>query len=520
MVLFRYDRDTAVVETDKGRVRGYVTRGISVFKGIPYGKARRFHAPEEAESWTGTLDATSFGFVCPLLSVDKPGGELLVPHRFWPADEDCLNLNVWTPGTDGKKRPVLVWLHGGGYSAGSAIEHIAYEGENMARYGDAVVVTVNHRLNILGYLDLSAFGEEYANSGNAGGDDLIAALRWVRNNIAGFGGDPGNVTVFGQSGGGGKVTTLLQSPAADGLFHRGFNMSGVIGKLSVGETLSGEDIGKALLSDLKLSGVKAMESVPLHDLFASYRRVAPALQAQGKYVGCHPKQNRFYAGDPCRVGFRPETAHIPLLVGSVFGEFASFAPFPYDRSARGAEAEAVLAGLCGADQAGALLSLFREAYPERPPLDVINLDTLFREPEIEYIRLRSEVCPQTWSYLFNQDMPLDGGRTPWHCADIPFVFRNTEFTPYTRMEGVTELLEKQIFESVMAFARTGDPNNDAVPAWAPCTPEKETVMIFDAHTRTAVNYDHALIPAAAAAQAEMQARRRAAGGEGKVQIQH
>ena len=199
--------------------------------------------------WDGVLDATSYGYVCPLLEMPKPNGEMLVPHRYWLMNEACQNLNIWTPALDDAHRPVLVWLHGGGYFAGSSIEQIAYEGENMARLGDCVVVSINHRLNILGYLDLSDFGVEYANSGNAGGDDIIAALRWVRDNIAAFGGDPGNVTVFGQSGGGAKVTTLLQTPAADGLFHKGIVMSGVLGRLA-DCTGSGRDCAEALMAEL------------------------------------------------------------------------------------------------------------------------------------------------------------------------------------------------------------------------------------------------------------------------------
>ena len=169
-----FKKGSVVVETNKGKVRGYAYNGVSVFKGIPYAKAKRFHAPEPLEAWEGELDATSFGYVCPLLDMPKPAGEVFVPHRYWVMDEDCLNLNIWTPSCDEKKRPVLVWFHGGGFEAGSSIEHIAYEGENMSRRGDAVVVSINHRLNVLGYFDLSAFGSEYANSGNAGMDDIIA----------------------------------------------------------------------------------------------------------------------------------------------------------------------------------------------------------------------------------------------------------------------------------------------------------------------------------------------------------
>ena len=504
---FTYRPDAAVVETTHGKVRGYIWNGINVFKGIPYARARRFHAPEPTEDWTDVFDATSFGYVCPLLDLGKPSGEVYVPHRFWPMDEDCLNLNIWTPGLDGGKRPVLVWLHGGGYRAGSSIEHIAYEGENMARFGDAVVVSINHRLNILGYFDLSAFGEEYANSGNAGGDDIIESLRWVRDNIAAFGGDPGNVTVFGQSGGGGKVTTLLQSPAADGLYHRGFNMSGVFRDeiaREEGGVGSCEEFAKAMMAQLNVGSVKEMEKVPFAQLADAYKAVAPEFAARGKYTGCQPHPNQFYLGHPMRVGFRKETADVPMLIGSVFGEFTSFVPFPYDRGMSRTDAAALLADLYGADAAAKIGAAFEKAYPERPLIDALNLDTVVRSPEIDYVRERSALNNRTWSYLFNQDMPVDGGRTPWHCADIPFVFHNTSFTPHTTIPGVTERLEEQIFESVMAFARTGDPNSASVPAWPASSPESEAVMIFDENTRIGVNFDHDLIPAAAEAQRAYQ----------------
>ena len=496
MNTFAYDPNTAVVDTAKGKVRGYFWKDVFAFKGIPYARAKRFHAPEETEPWDDVLDATSFGFVCPLLTKEKPSAELLVPHRYWPMDEDCQNLNIWTPGLDGGRRPVMVWLHGGGYFAGSAIEQIAYEGENMARCGDAVVVSVNHRLNVLGYLDVSAFGPEYANSGNAGGEDIIASLRWIRDNIAAFGGDPGNVTVFGQSGGGGKVTTLLQSPAADGLYAKGINMSGVLGGLLGDETQSGEEMVRALMRETGAGSARELETVPYALLADAYNRLQPVFMKAGKYTGGRPHVNGHYAGDPCAYGFRKETAQIPLMVGSVFGEFASFAPFAYDRTMPEEAAAELLRSLYGDAAAEKLVPLFKEAYPDRPLPDVINLDAVFREPEIAYIRKRSVLNACTWSYLFNQDMPIDGGRTPWHCADIPFVFHNTELAPYCRIEGVTDRLEEEIFESVMAFARTGNPNNSHIPAWAASTPEKETTMIFDSRTRAAVNFDHRLVPAA------------------------
>ena len=301
---FTYAPDQAVIDTDCGKVRGYIYNDICTFKGIPYAKAVRFHAPEPADRWEGILDATSFGYVCPLLDIGKPSGEIYVPHRYWPMDENCQNLNVWTPACDDAKRPVLVWLHGGGYEACSAIEQIAYDGDNMAKYGDVVVVSINHRLNLLGYLDLSAFGVEYENSGNAGGDDIIMALKWVQKNISAFGGDPENVTVFGQSGGGGKVTTLLQSPAADGLFAKGINMSGVIGAVLKDSTGSGEEFVKALMEDLGISSVKELETVPYGRLAASYKALRPKYAAQGKYTGGSPYPNKHYAGSPETAGFR------------------------------------------------------------------------------------------------------------------------------------------------------------------------------------------------------------------------
>ncbi len=493
--LFTYDPGTALVETRQGKVRGYVCDHVSIFKGIPYAKARRFHAPEPVEPWEGVLDATSYGYVCPLLELGKPNGELLVPHRYWVMDEDCQNLNIWTPRCDREKRPVLVWLHGGGYEAGSAIEQVAYEGENMCREGQVVVVSINHRLNILGYCDLSDFGEEYANSGNAGTDDIIAALRWVRENIGQFGGDADNVTVFGQSGGGAKVTTLLQTPAADGLYAKGINMSGVIGPLLADSIGSGKELVCALMSELSITDVKELESVSYDALAAAYKKVKPELIKQGKYVGGAPHPNGFYKGTPEMNGFRKETAHIPLLVGSVYGEFTSFAPIPYEKGKMTREeGEEAVRKVLGEEAARELLPLFAKAYPERSPVDLLTLDFIFRKPAMEYIRMRSSLNECTWAYLFNQDMPVDGGRTPWHCSDIPYVFHNTQLVPVTWEEGVTDRLEGQIFESVMAFARTGDPNNSKIPDWPVSKPGRENTMAFGQKTEVRCNHDAELMP--------------------------
>ena len=495
---FRRDRETAVVSTSKGRIQGYKHDGLLVFKGIPYARASRFHKPEPAEPWQGVLDACSYGYVCPLLTNDQPRGELYVPHRFWPMDENCLNLNIWTPGADNGNRPVLVWLHGGGYEAGSSIEQVAYDGANMSRIGDTVVVSINHRLNILGYFDLSDFGEEYINSGNAGGDDIIAALRWIRENIAEFGGDPDNVTVFGQSGGGAKVTTLLQSPDADGLYARGVVMSGVIGPVLADADGSGRELAGAILKELGFTDVKQLETVDYAALARAYLKVRPALREKGAYTGGCPHPNAFYLGEPLAHGFRPETAQIPLLVGSVFGEFTSFVPMPAEwKNLTDAQQEVVIRKIWGNEPADALIPLFSQAYPERKRLDLLRLDFIFRAPEIRYIRERSKLNKSTWSYLFNMDQPIDGGNTPWHCCDIPYVFRNIDLVEYPHgSEEEKELpyrIQDQAFESLMAFARTGNPANGTIPEWKYSEPETESVLVLDRNTRVLCNHDHRLM---------------------------
>ena len=308
--VFRSD-ETTTVETARGKIKGFFCDDLYIFKGIPYARAERFCKPQPLDPWEGELDATSFGYVCPLLTQERPSGELMVPHRYWLMDEHCQNLNIWTPGLDDQKRPVLVWLHGGGFESGSAIEHLAYEGENMSRYGDAVVVSVNHRLNLLGYLDLSSLGEAFSDSGNCGGDDIIASLRWIQENIAAFGGDPDNVTLFGQSGGGAKITTLLQTPAADGLYHKGIIMSGVIPAAMMGsESGDSRPVAEALLKELGLSADEAdkLRTLPYRTLADAYLKIRPALQQQGAYVGGMPKAGDNYLGDPLRIGFRAKNS--------------------------------------------------------------------------------------------------------------------------------------------------------------------------------------------------------------------
>lgn len=486
--------DVPVIRTTSGLLKGYFYDGEYLFKGVPYAEADRFQMPRPSH-WDGVLDATSYGFVCPLLHTDTPSAELMVPHRYWPQDEHCQNLNIWTSSlSDGEKRPVIVWLHGGGYEAGSSIEQVAYDGFNMCRDGGVVVVSVNHRLNILGYLDLSPFGEKYRNSGNAGNADIVAALSWVHDNIAAFGGDPGNVTIFGQSGGGMKVTDMMQTPAADGLFQRAFVMSGV-GSKALMPTCTGDGrmVVTAMLKELGLSEaeVEKLETVPYFDLARAYLKVRPALQARGVYTGNSPLKNEEYFGNPLEYGFRKEALSIPLLVGSVFGEF-SFRPESFDKYELTREQALERIAKVYHEHAPEMSESFREAFPDKALTDLLNLDRAFRGPSKDLARLHSEGGAGSYLYEFTLEFPIHHRKIAWHCSDIPFFFDNIDKVEVCQIPGVAEKLQQQMFSAFMNFARTGNPATSLLPCWDSVTPQRTTTMIFDKRCEARVNFDDRL----------------------------
>ena len=485
--------EQTTVQTAAGKLRGFQVDGTYTFHGIKYANARRFQAPMPVKPWEGVKDALSYGFVCPMLNQDKPNGELMVPHRYWPMNEHCQYLNIWTQSLDkDAKKPVMVWLHGGGFAAGSSIEQVAYDGENMSKYGDVVVVTLNHRLNILGYLDLSAFGDKYANSANAGNADMIAALQWVKENIARFGGDPDNVTLFGQSGGGMKIWSLMNTPAADGLFHKGIIQSGLLDKY-LNESTDGTVIVKALMEELKLDDVEDLEKVPYYDLANAYNKVSPMIAAKGGYVGGMPMANEFYLGDPRIVGFSEHAKTIPIMIGTVFGEFA-FGKGIENKYQMTEEEIMPLLKEKYEDKAEVLVPLFKEAYPDKNLSDLVFVDRLFRLPTLDFIAKKS-ACPQapTWSYMFTYEFPIDGGKPAWHCSELPFVFHNTDKVPVCNIPGVSDQVEDTMFNAWISFARHGDPNCKQLPQWNPSIPGDEATMILDRVCEVRHNHDHKLM---------------------------
>ncbi len=489
--VFRYDRDTAIVETTAGKVRGFQYDGINIFKGIPYARAKRWHMPEPTEPFEGEFDATSYGYVCKIPTPGKPNNEMLVPHRYWPMSEDCLNLNIWTPGTDDKKRPVMVWIHGGGFRDGSAIEHDAYDGFNSAKYGDMVFVSINHRLNVIGYLDLSAFGEEYADTANLGQEDIIASLKWIRDNIAAFGGDPDNVTLSGQSGGGGKIATLLQMPAADGLFHKAVIMSGLMSTLRPQPLEGTKDLAERMMKELGVSSVKEMEEVPYEPLLAAYTKCVRETEP-GKYTGGSPLKNDYFLGFAPKEPFRMESINVPVMTGTVFGESSPFTLIPESREGMTREEEIEsLTEVLGQEAVDAVLPLYEKAYPDRHISDLLFLESTRRIAVKNFCRQRAKYSDKVFQWFFDYDFPFNGGCPAWHCADICFFFHNCDINPYTAAPGSREL-EKKMFDSMVAFMKTGDPSCEAL-AWKAVTPDETNTMILDQNTRILSNYDDALL---------------------------
>ena len=308
--------------------------------------------------------ATDFGYVCPQIHAPRlGGGEIMNPHRFWPESEDCLNLNIWTKTLDpGARQPVMVWLHGGGYVGGNAIEMICYDGDNQARYGDVVSVTVNHRLNVLGFLDLSDYDSAYQTSGNVGIIDLQAALQWIHDNIAQFGGDPGNVTIYGQSGGGGKVTTLMQMPCADGLYHRAIIESGIIHLEGPANTAmritkqAAQENTKKLVEHV--GDWKALTTMPVEELMRACRETFTNHMFWTPVPGAGD-----FAGDPGQVGLRPETKDIPVMIGCSLCEFAFGLP-ACDKSKIPPEEKLAAQQQRFGDKTQQILEAFHKAYPD------------------------------------------------------------------------------------------------------------------------------------------------------------
>ena len=472
-----------VATTRAGPVRGFVQDGVKVFKGVRYGAdtgPRRFQPPRPPQPWTEVRPALDYG----------PAS----PQRGREADrqsEDCLVLNVWTPGLrDGARRPVMLYIHGGAYSTGSGSAAL-YDGTRLARRGDVVVVTVNHRLNAFGYAYLARLVPELADSGNAGQLDLLLALRWVQGNIAEFGGDPGRVMLFGQSGGGAKIATLMATPAARGLFHRAATMSGQ----QVTASGPGNATRRTLawLDALKLKPEEAakVRTLPVEALLAAEAAEDPVLGFGGLYFGPvlderSLKRHPFYPDAPS------QSAKVPMIIGNTHDETRAF--LGGDSSNWTVTWDQLPAKLNQANMRvdidpTLVIETYRRLHPAYSPSDVLfAATTAARSWRAAIIEAEERARAGTPAFVYQLDWisPKDGGRLKApHMADIPLAFDNVR-APGSRAEGPTaQLMADRMSRAFIAFARTGDPNCKAIPPWAPYRLPRRQTMVFDVATRLA-----------------------------------
>ncbi|SDQ30255.1 carboxylesterase/lipase family protein [Flagellimonas zhangzhouensis] len=476
-------KDVAVTDTESGKVRGFIRNGIYTYKGIPYAKAERFMAPTKVDAWEGVRSSTMYGPVAPLLTpttsvMDE--SEFVFDHDWGYTSEDCLRINVWTPNTDQKKRPVLFWIHGGGYTAGSSQELPSYDGENLSKKGDVVVVSINHRLNVLGFLDLSAYGEKYKTSANNSILDIVAALEWVKANISNFGGDPNNVTIFGQSGGGAKVNNLMAMPKAKGLFHKAINQSGAMRSNMLEKEVT-QEIGTEVLNQLGLSAdqVDQLQTIPFEQLSAASSKalqvVGEKMKAEGKPVIGMGSLNwgPSHDGNVFPYQLLSDEAFelskdIPLLIGTTKNEFT---PFANGRFFNASEEE-IMAHIKNTykDKADDYLAAVKKAYPnDTKPSDLLDIDAMFRPGAVFQANRKSALKggAPVYMYLFTWQSPVfDGKYKSLHCMELPFVFDNIERA--VQMTGGGEkahILAHKMSQAWINFAKTGDPNHDALPVW-------------------------------------------------------
>jgi para-nitrobenzyl esterase len=503
-----------IVETTAGKVRGFSANGIYAFKGIPYAAStagkQRFMPPAKPIPWTGVRSALALGPSSP----QAYNSTFIGRRAGWNNDEeafmfdwddgrpseDCLRVNVWTPGLGaGRRRPVLVWIHGGGYSSGSSNELRMYDGESLSRRGDALVVSLNHRLGVLGYLNLAEHGERWASAGNAGMLDIVAALGWVKDNIANFGGDPGSVLIFGQSGGGGKVGTLMGMPTAKGLFQRASIQSGSNVRKPA-QDRSG-DLAAAVLQELGLTRdtIDKLQELPYERIVEAgvlvQRKMNPTPAAPGTGGGINwapVVDGKILPEHPWDPKASPLGADVPLMVGNTLNEFANSiqAGDPSLDEMSIEEAKKRIAAQRG-DKTDQILQSFQQKYPKATPYELfsrISGMTQRQNAVTQAERKAAQGAAPAYLYWFQWQTPiLDGRPRAYHCAELPFVFYNTDRSA-TMTGGGPEARELagRIADAWLAFARTGNPNHKGLPKWPEFTAAQCPTMVFD-HTCAVAN---------------------------------
>ncbi len=494
--------DPPVVTLAGGKLRGLREGTTYSFLGVRYARAERFGRPQPVEPWTDVVDAQVWGPICPHpAQTTVSGDELVFPHRYWIENEDCQFLNVWTqdlqPAT---KKPVMVWMHGGGFTNGASMESYAYDGRTLSEFGDVVVVSVNHRLNILGTLDLSAYGSQYAMSRHTGTEDLVVALQWVHDNIERFGGDPNNVMIFGQSGGGGKVVRMLHMPAAEGLFHRVASQSG--GANNYRDTNPADSIkaqqtiAAHTLRHLNLTGsqIDQLKKVPYTDLIEAG---TAALQSAAQELGVGRLGWNPIADDQYIMReFCDFADNIPLMAGQVFSEFGGTLQTGDQKNAWSAqEVDARLTKAFG-EKKDAIVAAFKKAYPDKAVQDVLYYAGSSR-PGVKDLLARKLENGKTpvYNYVFAWEYPINGGITAFHCSELAFCFHALEVPQITTATGggpEAMALQDKVARAWVNFAKTGNPNQPGLE-WKPYTKDDPQAMVFDTTSKSYALRDDELV---------------------------
>ncbi|GMN13916.1 carboxylesterase/lipase family protein [Altererythrobacter sp. MTPC7] len=487
---------TPVVETDKGQVQGLEDDGVDAYYGLRYAAPPtgelRFKAPVPAEPWDGIYDATAMGAPC--MQFYTPSGPVQTDQTrrmqsIFPTygeekidNEDCLFLNVWTPDATSGSRPVMVWFHGGGYAYGSG-NWPAYDGRNLAAKGDVVVVTVNHRLNAFGYLNLAGrFGEEYAASGNVGNLDLVRSLEWVRDNIASFGGDPGNVTIMGESGGGSKVSHLMAMPSANGLFDKAIVQSGP--GVTSGKPAEAAAYAADILDEAGIATLQELQTVSADAIIAAARRATPAAIGFGRGPSFGPiADGAIVPRDPFLPSAPEQSADIPLLIGYNKDEMTLFlAAQPWFGRLTN-EMLDTMAPQMGA-QAVAAVAAYREMYPGYSPTHIASAAMGSRFVRGTYLladqQSRTARAP-VFVYRLTWETPVAGGalKSP-HTLDIPLMFDNAAESAALVGEGEAPArMAAMMSDAWISFARTGVPSSPLLPEWRAYSEGERAVMDLD-----------------------------------------
>lgn len=489
-----------VAEVQGGKLRGFREGRTITFLGIPYAEADRFELPKPVTPWAGIKSAQAWGPVCPIPSASGPGGdEFVFPHRYWLQNEHCQVLNVWTQSTSRTaKKPVMVWFHGGGFVNGSSMESYAYTGRNLSEFGDVVVVSMNHRLNVIGCLDLSAYGPEYADSRYTGAADMVAALQWVHDNIETFGGDPGNVTIFGQSAGGAEVTRMLHTPAARGLFHRVVAESG-------SENYEATDpaemvrvqqiIAAATLENLGLRGdqIDKLKAISYPQLLAAgeaaLKTVARKLGRGG--LGWHViADDRYILRKFC-----DWAGSVPLMAGSTFSESTGTLDKGTGKNEWTENEIADRLTAAYGKKKDEVVAEFSKAFPRKRVQDVLYYSGDSRVP-VRALLARKLAVSQAPAYAYNfaYEYPVDGGITAFHCSEIAFVFHNLtvpELEVATGGAPAAFALQDKVSQAWVNFARTGNPSQRGLE-WKPNTAADPQTMVFDVVSECRALYDEKL----------------------------